>query len=226
MKYKSALFIYFLAMYVTAGIIATTEDGRKVLLQENGTWRFIKDQQSKSETKPDIETQEKKPQHSLVDLIKNDSNYDFRKVRWGMTKKEVMNSEDARLLKNEDDRLDYAISLFGYDCNVSYSFINEKLSTADLKIRQPHVDPALYYEDYKSLKEYLAPLYGNALSDKCEWKNEIYRGDESKWGFAVSLGFLSCRTLWHNERTQIALLISGGNHQITTNLEYGEWLNR
>lgn len=226
MNCKLTLFINLLVMYVTAGIIATTEDGRKVLLQENGTWRFIKDGQSTDKIKQDIDTKEKKPKHSLVDLIKNNDNYDFRKVRWGMTKKEVMNTEDARLLKNEDTRLDYAISLFGYDCNVTYSFINEKLSTANLRIRQPHVDPALYFDDYRSLKEYLAPLYGNALSDKCEWKNEIYRGDESKWGFAVSLGFLTCRTLWHNDRTQITLLISGGNHQITTNLEYGEWLNR
>jgi len=226
MKRKSVLFIFLFTMYVTAGIIATTEDGKKVLLQENGTWRYIKDQQSKGKTKQDNDAKAKEPQHSLVDLIKNDNEFDFRKVRWGMTKKEVMGSEGARLLKNEDTRIEYVISLFGYDCNVTYLFINGKLSTANLQIRQPHVDPSLYYDDYKKLKEYLAPLYGNSLSDKCDWKNEMYRGDESKWGFAVSLGFLTCRTLWHNERTQITLTISGSNHQITTNLEYGEWIKR
>lgn len=226
MKYLSFIMIVSFFSYLSAGMIATTEDGRKVLLQENGTWRFIKDKQITGKKGTNGKASKKEQHHSLVELIKQDSEYDFRKVRWGMSKKEVMSTEEAKLLKNEDAGLEYAISLFGYDCNVTYSFIDGKLSTASLHIRQPHIDPALYYKDYKSLKEYLRPLYGDALSDKCDWKNEMYRGDESKWGFAVSLGFLTCRTLWHNDRTQITLLISGSNHQITTNLEYGEWIKR
>jgi hypothetical protein len=226
MKFLSFILITILVSQLSAGIIATTEDGRKVLLQENGTWRFIKDKQISDKKEAKEKASMKKQHHSLVELIQQDSDYDFRKVRWGMSKKEVMSTEDAKLLKNEDTRMEYAISLFGYDCDVTYSFIDSKLSTASLHIRQPHIDPALYYKDYKSLKKYLTPLYGDALSDKCDWKNEMYRGDESKWGFAVSLGFLTCRTLWHNDRTQVTLLISGSNHQIMTNLEYGEWIKR
>jgi hypothetical protein len=139
-----------------------------------------------------------------------------------MSRKEVLASEDAKLITNSSDTLMYEVSFLKYQCSVLYSFHENVLVRAMFLIRQPHVDPALYFKDYIDLKQYLTPLFGMAASDKCDWKNEMYRRDRSKWGFAVSLGFLTCRTVWHNERTQISLAISGGNHQIATNIEYSE----
>ena len=220
MKYLKGLIfslIFLVAAVSAKDIIATTEDGKKVLLQENGSWRYVAEKKESEKSTERI---------SLVEIIKSDPNYDFRKVRWGMGKKEVMVAEDAKLLKNSGTSLEYEVRFLGYNCTVVYDFVNDKLAMAKFIIRQPHVDPALYYKDYDELKKYLTPLYGVIVSDQCDFKNEMYRHDKSKWGFAVSLGFLTCKTVWRNKRTQITLAISGGNHQIATNLEYTTWGNR
>lgn len=215
-------------MVVAAGIqitsaemTATTESGKKVVLQDNGTWRFSETDASAAPSALDKETSNSDNSRvRLVELIKNDARYDFRKVRWGMTKKEVIGIEDAKLVKNSGDTLIYEMQFLGYNCSVLYRFTKEVLWSALFLIQQPHVDPALFFRDYDELKKYLTPLYGNALSDKYDWKNEIYKTDKSKWGFAVSIGFLVCRTEWHNNRTRIELKITGGNHQISTDIEY------
>ncbi|MBN1578580.1 MAG: hypothetical protein JW913_18600 [Chitinispirillaceae bacterium] len=203
---------------ISADRIATTEDGKRVLLLENGTWRYLKGNESPQGTAA--------KRISLIEIVRNDREFDFRKVRWGMSGKEVLASEESTPVKNEPSEIEYKVQFLGYDCVVTYSLVNDALTRAGFLIRQPHVDPALYYKDYEDLKRYLAPLYGIAVSDKCDWKNEMYRDDRSKWGFAVSLGFLACGTQWRSNRTQITLAISGGNHQIATNLDYAAWGKR
>ena len=199
------------AALVSAELIATTDDGKKVLLSENGTWRYLQAGESTPGASRRI---------SLIEIIKNDRTFDFRKVRWGMNRKEVLASETEPPVKNDGSSVEYGVQFLGYDCTVIYFFVNDLLTRASFLIRQTHVDPALYYKDYEDLKKYLTPIYGVAVADKCEWKNEMYRQDRSKWGFAVSLGFLSCTSQWRDSRTEITLAISGGNHQIATNIEY------
>jgi hypothetical protein len=211
------ILLLFAALY-SADRIATTDDGKKVLLLENGTWRYL----DADDAAPDAAS----GRISLIEIVKNDRAFDFRKVRWGMDRKEVLASEEASPVRNDESGIQYTVQFLGYDCVVAYSFVNDALTRATFLIRQPHADPALYYKDYEELKKYLSPIYGVAVSDRCDWKNEMYRQDRSKWGFAVSLGFLSCTSRWRNTRTEIALAISGGNHQITTNLEYTALKNR
>jgi hypothetical protein len=160
------------------------------------------------------------PELSLIDIVRSDTSFDFRNIRWNMSRAQVKASEKAKLTKDEPNKLNYELEFLGYKCSVVYVFVSDKLIKADLLIRQDHVDPEKYYEDYDDLKKYLQPIYGREASDKCEWVNEMYKGDKGKWGFAVSIGFLSCRTLWQNSHSAVVLTISGGNHLISTNLEY------
>jgi hypothetical protein len=211
--YPYALVLLLVISWSYADITATTDDGKKVLLQDDGKWHYLNEEESTAPP-PD------KKRLTLVELFKNDKQYDFRKVRWGMGKKEVIASENGKIIKNKGDSLEYEMQLFGYDCSVLYAFKKDALDRAYFMINQPHVDPALFYKDYNELKKFLVPLYGKAVSDKCDWKNEIYRNDTTKWGFAVSIGFLTCSSEWHSDRTRILLSISGGNHQILTNVEY------
>jgi len=206
----------------SAEIIATTENGKKVILQDDGRWRFSETESPTAKNDPLLSTDDEadKSRVHLVELIKNDAKYDFRKVRWGMSKKEVVAAEDARLVTNSGDTLMYEMQFLGYNCSVLYQFSKGTLLSALFLIKQSHVDPALFFKDYDELKKYLAPIYGNPLSDKYEWKNDIYKTDKSKWGFAVSIGFLVCRTEWHSNRTRIELKINGGNHQISTEIAY------
>lgn len=216
--FKVGIFTIFFCTALLADQFATTDNGKKVLLQANGSWRFVQDT---------VATEPIDPDHlSLIEIVKIAKGFDFRKARWGMSKKEVMASEDAKLIKDNESSVDYEVLFLGYNCTVSYSFLKGAFTKATFFIRQPHVDPAMYYNDYENLKAYLTPIYNRPSSDNCAWKNEMYRPDKSKWGFAVSLGFLTCRTEWANDRTQIILTINGNNHQIATNLEYNALAKR
>jgi hypothetical protein len=208
--------------------IATTESGEKVYLYENGTWRKV----SKDEPERPIAVPSSTPNDSsntdslnqsritLVDIVKNSGNNDFRKVRWGMSLSEVKNHESAKLLNASGNQLEYEAEFLGYTCKVLYYFVNSKLQRSELLISQDHTDPAKYYKDYEKLIRFLNPLYGNPVTDTKDWKNDMYKSDRSRWGFAISLGFLTCKTVWNNKRSQVSLNISGANHKIKTNLEY------
>jgi hypothetical protein len=204
---------------------ATTESGEKVLLFENGTWRKAnKDNTEVSQiSRPEtisVDTTPKEDRITLVDIIKNNGNNDFRKVRWGMGPAEVKTHESAKLLKDSPEELEYEAEFLGYTCKVMYYFIKSKLQRAELLISQDHTNPASYYKDYENLIRYLDPLYGTPVTNSRDWKNEMYKSDRSRWGFAISIGFLTCKTVWNNKRSQVSLNISGANHKIKTNLEY------
>lgn len=232
--------VIFAVIQIGADQPAITADGKKVILFGNGTWRFAGpsdqvlfkniNQSINTESTNDLSEKNMSTvfrdnnQLSLIDIVKSDTNYDFRNVRWGMNRTQVLNAEKAKHIKANGEQLQYELEFLGYTCRVVYLFRNEKLNKAQLIIKQDHVDPALYFKDYEDLKRYLQPIYGSALSDKNEWKNEMYSGDRTKWGFAVSIGFLSCRTTWKNTRSIVSLNISGENHQITTFLEYSGML--
>ena len=220
---RSVFVLFVLCLYAfifSADQTATTTDGKTVLLKSNGTWEYVTATEKRRNKNPNDSPEPSEKQGSLFEVIKNSGEYDFRSVKWGMRKKEVIAAEDARLVKNESDAIHYTMQLFGYDCSVEYRFTEDLLSDAVLVIRQEHIDPELFYQDYESLKKQLIPQFGRSISDKCDWKNDMYRSQRAKWGFAVSLGFLTCRTLWKTQRTAIALSIKGSNHEITTFMEY------
>lgn len=211
---------------ITAPQIATTESGEKVHLYENGTWRKIRTEETTPTTPPEQQTAPEEgtsPQENritLIDIIKSTDGNDFRTVRWGMSIPEVKKKETAKLLKESSTELEYEAEFLGYTCKVLYYFTSSKLQRAEMLISQDHTDPAKYYKDYEKLIKFLNPLYGSPVSDQKDWKNDMYKNDRSRYGFAISIGFLTCKTVWNNKRSQVSLNISGGNHKIKTNLEY------
>jgi hypothetical protein len=193
---------------------AVADDGKKVLLRDNGTWSYLPADTTPAADAPAAD------HTTLIDIVKNDKQFDFRKAKWGMSKKTVMASESAKLIQNRNDTLEYSVQFLGYNCRVIYKFSGDALSHAAFLVGQDHIDPSLFYTDYEALKKYLVPLFGEPAANRCDWVNEMYRSDKAKWGFAVSLGFLTCSTRWTSGRTGITLLIQGGNHQISTSIEY------
>ena len=223
MRYRHLLSIAILSAVFPADAekFATTDDGKKVLLRDNGTWDFVKD------TAPGGESAAAADDHTtLIDIVKNDPQFDFRKAKWGMNRKQVMASEQAKLRRTSGDSLEYEVQFLGYNCIVAYIFKADALTRASFLIGQDHIDPALFYTDFENLKKYLQPIYGPPATNRCDWTNEMYRADKAKWGFAVSLGFLTCTTSWNSGKTGITLLISGSNHTIATSIEYASLSGR
>jgi len=136
---------------VFADQIAITEDGKKVLLKDDGTWQYVK----------------AKPQKE--DL------YDFRKTTWGMSKLQVKKAEKGKIpLEDENLQAYKGIVVSGLDCDIVYEFAQGKLVLAQYQFTETHSNRNDYISDYNSLKKVLMKKYGKPIKDQQVWKNDLY----------------------------------------------------
>jgi hypothetical protein len=209
--------------------IITIDDGQKVILKDDGTWKYITNPRETETLKkaPYQENEDNTPAiptskdiSTIVDELKTASPSDFKNTRWGMSEEQVKRIERLKLIEEGKDFLKYDYTLIGMNCNVIYYFTDGKLSSARYTMKQKHHDPALFSEDFIALKKHLLLLYGPCVSFKDIWQDDQFKTDESKWGFAVSLGFLTRLVTWKNGETEIVLRMAGQNHEIFINIEY------
>jgi hypothetical protein len=235
-----------------AALIATTEDGRKVILQENNTWKFATTtdiiavkaaqadaaaagaggqaagQKAVGDTTPlrmKSKAQDEPERAGFLDVVGGEKTFDIRKAMWGMDKAEVKKTENLQYIRETAATLEYKFKLIGLESRIIYKFSPDKtgkprLVGAQYLIDQDDVNPARFFDDYRTLKKYLRDLYGPPISDENNWTNDIYKADENNWGFAISLGFLGCSAIWKTTRTKTVLHLSGSNHILSTNIEY------
>ena len=192
-----------IASNISADLIAYTEDGRKVLLKDNGTWEFIKE-----------------------DKQKDDSSHDFRKTRWGMSITEVKSTETGKLLQDtsidSDKELVYAGKVAGVKCNIHYGFTHGTLTSAAYDLKDRHSNYHLYIRDYNKITEILDKKYGKSQEKKA-WRNpkSIYREPAHRNdGMAIAIGDLLIGNQWETINTTISAYISGNNFRITTLIGY------
>ncbi|MBD3321164.1 MAG: hypothetical protein GF350_08735 [Chitinivibrionales bacterium] len=246
---------------VKAAQIATTGDGKKVLLKKDGTWKYatqsdimaVKMLQSKAKSgqsagkdpfgfsAKDVNAPHGRQKQagktkkaggsgkgsgktpvSLTRVIHPGAGFDFRKARWGMTKAQVKPSETAKLTKETANTLQYASKIAGMTSKMTYHFTSGKLTKASYDINQGHVNPSLFYEDFENLMDHMSSAYGTPATRDYQWKNTMYKNDKSKWGFAISIGFLTCNVIWKTQRSKINLHISGGKHTFITKIDYSQ----
>ena len=146
--------------------------------------------------------------------------YDFRKTNWGMSKEQVKATENKKPDLEEDNALAYYVKINGDDYICAYSFLKDKLYNTGYVIAEKHTNRNLYIDDYKKLKETLIKKYGKPLTDRTTWDNDLYKGDRSEWGFAVSLGHLSYGATWETSTTYITLGLNGDNYKISLLIAY------
>ncbi len=245
---KTWVTLSFICLSVFAEQRATTPDGKQVILRDDGTWHYVtlsdkladklgkpNTAEASSDNKFDLtsgnsggysvnakqEAEDEPPRTALVDVIKGDKGFDVRKAKWGMSRDEVKKTEKLQLLSDKKDMVEYKFTLLGLNCKIQYKFSENKLTSAEYVIEQDDVNPSRFYEDYKALKSFLRQMYNAPVTDEKNWTNDIYKAEEKNWGFAISLGFLTCKTTWQSPTTRIFLTQNGGNHMINTSIQYG-----
>jgi hypothetical protein len=175
---------------------AVTDNGKKVILKNDGTWEYAKEETTKS------------------------SSLNFRKTKWGMSKKEVKKTETGKIVRDDEKVLVYNGIVSNIDALIVYIFASDKLVRAKYMFTPKHTNKNDYLIDYDNVKETLTKKYGSPQPDDSYWRNELYKDDYSEWGFAVSLGHLTYSSEWETENTKILLMLSGENYDIDLNAEY------
>ncbi len=150
--------------------------------------------------------------------------FDFRKMRWDMTRKEIIASEMDVLGEpsyNKPDSLRYRLKLSGLSAQLIYVFHEETCYIAMYMFNESHVNENGYIDDYEKIKKILTEKYGEPDVNRVLWKNDLYKNKPSKHGFAVSIGHLWYGATWvFPNGSAIIHILSGENYKINHLLSY------
>jgi hypothetical protein len=180
-------------------IKAVTQDGREVVLREDGTWQYSSESQQ---------------------LIPRTEEVGFRKAVWGATKEYVMEIESNELLQEEPDALFYDGNVAGFDCLIIYIFANNHLVRGKYSFTHQHANANEFIGDYEILKDLLTKKYGRPRKAEVIWLDDLWRDDPSGWGVAISSGGLVYYAEWVTDATDITLILNGDNYEINLAIEY------
>jgi len=165
-------------------------------------------------------------------LFAEEVKYDFRKTNWGMSQKQVKVTEDKEPEGEKDTEsgwcLGYKTEIGGEDYYCAYYFLEDKLWSCAYAFAGEHTNKNMYIDDYKEIKETLTKKYGKPNNDilvtvnkdEIQWKDDLYKDDESEWGLAISVGHLEYVSAWETSTTKIFLRLAGDNYKIKLAIGY------
>lgn len=178
-------------------MIATTEKGIKVKLNDDGTWEKI----------------EELPEKVIV-------NYNVRKTYWGMNYLEVLNSETIDLDGSNDNMLFGKTTLNGLDALIAFDFINNELYDVRYIFINEHAIKSNFINDYENLRTNLNKKYGKEFENHRFFTDDLYEDTPSEWDMALGRGTLSYFSTWKTADTEINLSLYGDNYEIKFNITY------
>ncbi|MDY7001091.1 MAG: hypothetical protein SVS15_04835 [Thermodesulfobacteriota bacterium] len=146
--------------------------------------------------------------------------FNLRKTRWGMSRQEVIDSEQGKSPHEKDNRISYKVKVLGKDFLLLYFFAQNKLVRAVYFLDVEHSNKNDFIYEYEEIKEVLTEKYGRPIKDKTLWANYLYKNDRSHWGLAISLGHVHFYSTWKKEDTRITNYLSGENSDIHCFVEY------
>jgi len=146
--------------------------------------------------------------------------YDFRKAKWGMTKRQVKRTEKRPVILEKKETIVYSDSVSWYDCFVVYFFSNKKLIKGGYIFNISHTNNNGYISDYNNIKQLLIKKYGKPYLDEQVWISNLFKNSPEYWGDAVSVGDLIYQASWKTPETTIAIVLQGDNYKIDLLVQY------
>ncbi|GFK92725.1 hypothetical protein NNJEOMEG_00552 [Fundidesulfovibrio magnetotacticus] len=177
------------------------------------------------------------PRESMEDCMKNSAfvivlvlfiatmayaeEMDFRGVKWGMSKSEVMSTEHGSVFKEDSGRVGYLTEILDEETLLVYYFTDDKLTRARYTLLKVFTNKSnKYYESFQPLVSSLTEKYGKPNKHDKLWKNSLYKGRPSEIGMAIATGGYSEYVQWETKSTRIIAYISGNNFEIESGVEY------
>ena len=148
----------------------------------------------------------------------------FRNAKFGMSIEEVKTIETAEfvtfLQDGGQDILAYKGNINGLSCHIYYFFIDNKFLMGAYIFNAKHTDANQYIIDFMNVANNITAKYGTPAIDNVKWKNDVYKDDVAKWGYAVQMGYLQLLTSWNFSNSAIYTILSGSNYEIHHTLYY------
>ncbi len=134
-----------------------------------------------------------------------------RGLDWGMSKEEVMALEKANFL-GDDVLLEYSDMYQDNQIRITYFFEYDKLDLIGYTFEKTFEHYNMYIDFYCQMLQKHTELFGEPINNDKIWVNKSYENTpESRYGFAVSQGYLKLRAEWDWNDTRIVLHLSESN---------------
>ena len=196
------------------------------------------------------------PPEIKQETLSKGNNYDFLNTNWGMSKEEVIKMEKAGLIRGNregEDDLEYQGKVDGFDCYMTYSFVEDKLVRTGCAITQPIADKRLnIFSCFFNIKEYFIKKYGQIFKEgefSTSWDTSLTKVDivvsnsTNSRGIDVFLILIDCKSksepelnieketsngvnyLWLQSQMNDVLKDDPRNNGVEVSVHYGNYVN-
>ncbi len=144
---------------------------------------------------------------------------DFRGQSWGDSVGAVVERQGTPV-DSRAGLLLYRDSIAGVSCWVGFHFHEGALAEGVYIFDDEHSDDSHYLADFRAVTRLLDTKYGRPHGDVETWRNDLYRGEPTRKGFALAAGHLVISRYWMLDRTRIDHIIGGDKFQVSHALKY------
>ncbi len=146
--------------------------------------------------------------------------YDFRAVKWGMSKEEVMQSEEGEPIFKSDTRINYTAQTMGLESRIGYTFnSDDELIRGNVFVLWAPEDKNKYIENYKKIQKEFKKKYGKTSIDTVQHKDPSQNIDPES-AEAVCNGQLLYATQWDLPESSVQLLLRGQNSECVITMTF------
>ncbi len=149
-----------------------------------------------------------------------ETEFDFRKTQWGMTKAEVMETEGMRPTASVPGLLSYHDYIMGLKMNILYWFDGKYLNRADYNLLEKYGDDDKCFEDYDKICNALTEKYGPPFFNTNEWGSPLDKINPSLKRDEIKSGFRECKAVWATKTTNISLELGGDRKDMSLSMNY------
>ena len=146
--------------------------------------------------------------------------YNFRYTKWGMSPEEVIASETMAPIEKDETLIKYNTQILDKKVELLYLFAQNKLIGASYKLDENYLNSERFIKAYTRFKGELIKKYGQPNKEITQWKNDAFKSDRSKWGIALSLGYLEYFTFWEIPGTTVSCGLKEKNYYVLCSIDY------
>ncbi len=147
---------------------------------------------------------------------------DFRAATWGQSRQQVRAQEQAPATVDLGPLLAFPATVAGQPCQVIYLFADEELCMGFYQWSDTHEDLTPYFADATARRDELAIAWGEPRIERWDWDDPLFANEPAMRAEALGLGLVRYELGWLNDRSLVALRLSGGSLKADLVLMYAD----
>jgi hypothetical protein len=143
-------------------------------------------------------------------------------VAWGMEKNKLISVEGQPLgteREGEREIVRYKRLVIAKHSLVEYIFESGRLVGTRFRLIENYADKNRYIDDYRRIKEFVTGKMGRPTSDRVIWQDPACKNDDTRWGYAISLGQLEFSSEWEVSSGDFLMTLAGENRHVNLGAE-------